>query len=141
MRRQVYQTPKSYLSFIQSFKALYSQKLNELVDKEKRVKLGLQKLIDGAADVEAMKIVLADQQIELEQATADTNAMLETLEVSSAEAKQEGDLVADIAANCEADRTRIAGEKAACEADLAKAQPYVDEAEDAIASVKPKDIV
>lgn len=30
MRRQVYQTPKSYLSFIQNFKGMYMQKLKEL---------------------------------------------------------------------------------------------------------------
>ena len=31
MRRAVFQTPKSYLSFIQSYKTMYTAKLNELV--------------------------------------------------------------------------------------------------------------
>lgn len=48
MRRRVYQTPKSYLSFIQNFTGLYTQKLSELKKKEGRVNLGLQKLIQGA---------------------------------------------------------------------------------------------
>lgn len=30
MRRQVYQTPKSYLSFLQLYKAMYNEKINEL---------------------------------------------------------------------------------------------------------------
>lgn len=30
MRRQVYQTPKSYLSFLQLYKAMYKEKINEL---------------------------------------------------------------------------------------------------------------
>lgn len=45
MRRRVFQTPKSYLSFIQNFTTLYSGKLAELKVKEGRVNLGLQKLI------------------------------------------------------------------------------------------------
>jgi len=140
MRRRVYQTPKSYLSFIQNFIALYSKKLAELKVKEGRVNLGLQKLIQGAQDVEDMKKVLAEEQIKLDVATRETNKMLESLEVSSAEAKRESDKVSTIKNKCQADANRISGEKSACMADLAKAQPFVDEAETAIRSIKPADI-
>ena len=140
MRRRVYQTPKSYLSFIQNFTQLYGVKLAELKDKEGRVNLGLQKLIQGAKDVEDMKKVLAEEQIKLEVATAETAKMLESLEVSSAEAKREADKVNTIKNKCMADATRIGAEKSACMADLAKAQPFVDEAETAIKSIKPADI-
>jgi dynein heavy chain len=140
MRRKVFQTPKSYLSFIQNFTGLYSTKLGELKVKEGRVNLGLQKLIQGAQDVEDMKKVLAEEQIKLEYATVETNKMLASLEVSSAEAKRESDKVQTIKNKCVADATRIGAEKAACMADLAKAQPFVDEAETAIRSIKPADI-
>jgi dynein heavy chain len=140
MRRRVYQTPKSYISFIQSFTTMYSLKLEELRQKESRVNLGLQKLIQGAKDVEGMKIVLAAEQVKLEVATKETNEMLESLEVSSAEAKRESDKVGVIKNKCMADARRIGDEKAACMADLAKAQPFVDEAETAIRSIKPADI-
>lgn len=140
MRRRVYQTPKSYLSFIQNFTGLYSKKLAELKVKEGRVNLGLQKLIQGAKDVEDMKKVLAEEQVKLEKATIDTNNMLASLEVSSAEAKRESDKVGAIKTKCVADAERIGGEKSACMADLAKAQPFVDEAETAIRSIKPGDI-
>ncbi|EJK46835.1 hypothetical protein THAOC_34479 [Thalassiosira oceanica] len=140
MRRQVYQTPKSYLSFIAAYKAMYREKLDALKEKEGRVKLGLDKLIQGAADVEAMKVVLAAEQVKLEEATESTNRMLEGLEVSSAEAKTEGEQVAGIKARCEADAERIASEKESCASDLAKAQPFVDEANAAINSIKPAHI-
>jgi len=140
MRRQVYQTPKSYLSFIAAYKAMYREKLEALKEKEGRVKLGLDKLIQGAADVEAMKVVLAAEQVKLEEATESTNRMLEGLEVSSAEAKAEGEQVAGIKARCEADAERIASEKESCSSDLAKAQPFVDEANAAINSIKPAHI-
>merc|ERR1711871_213214 len=140
MRRRVYQTPKSYLSFIQSFMKLYADKLAALKEKEGRVNLGLQKLIQGAEDVEDMKLVLADEQVKLEKATIETNKMLASLEISSADAKKEADKVNSIKEKCEADATRISSEKEACMADLAKAQPFVDEAETAIRSIKPADI-
>ena len=140
MRRHVYQTPKSYLSFIQSYKELYKVKLNEIKEKEQRVNLGLKKLIQGAEDVAAMSIVLKDEQVKLGVATEDTNKMLQSLQVSSAEAKKEGDQVSQIKSKCQEDASRIAAEKTACESDLAKAQPFVDEAEKAIDSVKPAHI-
>jgi len=140
MRRRVYQTPKSYLSFIQNFTKLYESKLAELKVKESRVNLGLQKLIQGAQDVEDMKKVLAEEQIKLDVATLETNKMLESLEVSSAEAKRESDKVKAIKEKCVADAARIGNEKALCMADLAKAQPFVEEAENAIRSIKPADI-
>lgn len=140
MRRQVYQTPKSYLSFIAMYKQLYKGKLTTLQEKEERLRLGLEKLIQGSEDVAAMKVVLAEEQVKLQQATDETNQMLEGLQASSAQAQAEGEQVAVIKENCEADAARIAIEKANCEADLAKAQPFVDMANDAIDSIKPNDI-
>jgi dynein heavy chain len=140
MRRRVYQTPKSYLSFIQNFTAMYSKKVAELDKLADNINLGLSKLIQGAEDVEAMKIVLAEEQVKLNVATEETNKMLGSLEISSAEAKRESEKVATIKEKCLADATRISGEKSACMADLAKAQPFVDEAEVAISSIKPADI-
>jgi len=140
MRRQVYQTPKSYLSFIAAYKAMYTNKLEALKEKEGRVTLGLDKLIQGARDVEAMKVVLATEQVKLEEATINTNNMLGTLEKSSAEAKKEEEQVSGIKKKCEEDAERIGKEKKSCEADLAKAQPFVDQANDAINSIKPAHI-
>ena len=139
-RRHVYQTPKSYLSFIQNYRDTYARKLAEIKQKEGRVHLGLQKLTQGAEDVEAMKIVLAEEQVKLEKATEETNAMLGSLEISSLEAEKESTKVAAIKTSCEAEATRISGEKDACEADLAKAQPFLDDAMRAIASIKPAHI-
>jgi dynein heavy chain len=139
-RRTVYQTPKSYLSFLDAYKQMYELKIDELEEKEENVTIGLQKLIKGAEDVEAMKIVLAAEDIKLAKATEDTNKMLASLEVNAATANKEAEQVATIKAKCEADATRIAGEKAACEKDLAKAQPIVDAALAAANSLSPGDV-
>ena len=40
MRRQVYQTPKSYLSFLQLYKAMYKEKINELKVSNSKHRIG-----------------------------------------------------------------------------------------------------
>ena len=140
MRRKVSQTPKSYLSFIQNYKTLYTEKLDYVSDQERRVALGLDKLISGGATVEKMKIALAAEKIKLGIAEQETNKMLASLQISQMEATTKGEEVAVIAKGCQADATRIAKEKAACQVDLDKAMPYVYEANDAINSIKQSDV-
>ena len=139
-KRRVYQTPKSYLFFIKEYKRAYAKKLQEVSDKEARTTLGLQKLTQGAADVAEMKTKLIEEEEKLNQATIETNAMLANLRESSAIATTEGEKVASIKARCKDDADRIGKEKAACEKDLAKAQPFVDKALAAIDSIEPKHI-
>jgi dynein heavy chain len=140
MRRHVYQTPKSFLSFLSDFTSMYAIKSNEIVIKASRVEIGLEKLKSGALDVEKMKVVLAEEEIKLKEAETSTNLMLTKLELSSMEAKKEADAVSKIAATCHADAERIGSEKADAEEDLSKAQPFVDEANRAVGSIKPNDL-
>ena len=140
MRRYVYQTPKSFLQFLSDFSTMYSKKSDDILNKASRVEIGLEKLASGAKDVEKMKVVLAQEEIKLRASEEATNAMLSKLEVSSMEAKKEADAVGKIKEACQADAEKIAGEKADAEEDLAKAQPFVDEAERAVGSIKPNDL-
>lgn len=140
MRRQVYQTPKSFLQFLSDYEIMYKKKSAEIVTKASRVEIGLEKLKEGAQDVEKMKVVLAQEEVKLKQSEEATNVMLSKLEMSSMEAKKEADAVSKIKEACQADAERIAGEKADAEEDLAKAQPFLDEAERAVGSIKPNDL-
>jgi dynein heavy chain len=139
-RRHVYQTPKSFLAFLRNYKALYATKLAEVKVKEERVNMGLRKLVKGAEDVEAMKVVLQQETVKLNKANEETSRMLGSLEISSLEAEREATAVAAIKADCIAEAARIKAERDACHADLARAQPFVEEAAVAIASIKPQHI-
>jgi dynein heavy chain, axonemal len=140
MRRFVYQTPKSFLSFLEAYKEMYSTKLAEVKVKERNVALGLKKLAEGGKDVEKMKLVLADQEVVLQQADKEAALMLSKLEISSMQAKKEADAVTEIKEGCEATASFVTEEKKGAEADLAKAQPYLDKAEAAVQSIKPNDL-
>jgi dynein heavy chain len=140
MRRKVSQTPKSYLSFIQNYKGLYTSKLAYVSDQERRVALGLDKLISGGETVEQMKIALAAEKVKLGVAEEETNKMLASLQVSQIEATKKSKEVAIIAKSCQGDADRIAKERAECQKDLDKAMPHVYAAQDAINSIKVSDI-
>jgi dynein heavy chain len=92
-RRRVVQTPRSFLSFLSTYKDLYAEKLSEVRHQEGGVNLGLQKLGQGAQDVEKMKVALKEEDAKLVVAEAAANKMLETLQVKSLEAKKENDIV------------------------------------------------
>ncbi|CAM9274876.1 unnamed protein product [Chrysoparadoxa australica] len=140
VRRHVYQTPRSFLSFLSSYESVYLAKLQEVEVKSQRVTVGLEKLKKGAEDVELMKVQLKGEDIKLKEADKATSEMLSKLQVSSMEAKKEADAVAKIKEACEADARRIAGEKSDAEEDLAKAKPFLEEAETAVESIKANDL-
>ena len=129
MRRHVYQTPTSYLAFLSFYRRVYAAKLAEVERKASNVRVGLEKLAKGAEDVESMKVVLAEEEVKLQRANEDTTKMLGKLQKSSMAAKKEADIVNDIKRGCEDEAHKIALEKADAEKDLAKAMPFVEEAE------------
>jgi dynein heavy chain len=140
MRRHVYQTPTSYLAFLSFYKRVYATKLAEVERKASNVRVGLEKLAKGAEDVESMKVVLAEEEVKLQKANEDTTKMLGKLQKSSMAAKKEADIVNEIKKGCEDEAHKIALEKADAEKDLAKAMPFVEEAERAANSIKPNDL-
>src|SRR3546814_419871 len=58
LRRSAYQTPKSFLTCLKEFEAMYAAKSKEVQVKAGRVSTGLEKLAKGAEDVRRMKIAL-----------------------------------------------------------------------------------
>jgi dynein heavy chain len=140
MRRKVYQTPKSFLSFIDNYKTTYKAKLAETAKKEANINLGLQKLIQGAEDVDKLKVVLANEEVKVQKASLETKNMLESLKIDQEKADEKSQEVAEIKADCESEKQRIEQERAACQKDLAAAIPIVERAEEAIAMITPKDI-
>jgi len=140
MRRHVYQTPKSYLAFIANYKELYQIKLHALQKQESNVNTGLQKLVEGSKGVDEMKGVLKIEQQKVAVAAEKVNKLLATLAVKRKEAEAQGEKVAIIKAGCEEEASKIEAEKALCQADLDKAQPIVDRAINAAASITAKDI-
>lgn len=62
MRRQVYVTPKSYLSFLKMFKKLYTEKFDQLDIDEKNFKIGITKIKEAKEDIEKL-----EKQLKIEE--------------------------------------------------------------------------
>lgn len=69
-RRQIFVTPKSFLSFVDGYKNLYSKNKEEIeIMKVQRI-LGLEKLADASVQVEVLKEELIEKEKEIVIATA-----------------------------------------------------------------------
>ena len=139
-RRNVYVTPKSYLSFIAGYRTLYDQKLAEVRVLADKINSGLSKLFDAKQDVKTMQVELTAKNLELAEAQKVSAELLKEISASTAVAEKEKAKVNVIveAVTEKADAINLQKEEA--EADLAKAQPALDAALAALDSIKPKDI-
>ena len=140
MRRHVYVTPKSYLSFIDLYKGVYQDKYDGLNTEENNIRRGLQKLQDAAEDIAELKKDLAKEEVKLEEASKKTDILLKELEIENQKAKKKADEVGIVKQGCEEQAAKIAVEKAEAEKDLAQAMPYLNKAIAAVDSINPRDI-
>lgn len=88
MRRQVYFTPKSYLSYLQAYKKLYTFKYKELDVQESNFKIGVNKINDASEAIAGMKIILSEEEVKLKDASEKTEKMLKDLEVEQRAAEK-----------------------------------------------------
>ncbi|KAF5404064.1 Dynein heavy chain axonemal [Paragonimus heterotremus] len=131
-RRYNYTTPKSFLEQIQLYSNMLKDKHGDLMAKMNRLENGLQKLESTAQQVDDLKAKLAAQEVELAQKNQDANQLLaivaaETEKVSGEKefANQEEQKVAVI-------KTEVLKKQRDCEIDLAKAEPALLAAQDAL---------
>lgn len=64
-RRSTHVTPKSYLSFINGYKTIYSQKLLDIENLANRMDSGLDKLVEAGESITLLKKELAVKEAEL----------------------------------------------------------------------------
>jgi dynein heavy chain len=139
-RRRTYVTPKSYLSFLSSFKSLYTSQLSKIQNDASRMKEGLEKIREAREQVNVMKGDLVEQEAKLAVAQQEAERMLEGLTIQRNAAEQqkaEVQLVKEEQQR-EADSIRKIQEEAQRELELA--EPALQRAMAALNSIRPADI-
>lgn len=80
MRRQVYVTPKSFLSYLNSYKGLYMEKYKELDIQGNSFKIGLNKIQEATVTIANMEVGLKEEENQLKEAAEKTEKLLLNLD-------------------------------------------------------------
>jgi dynein heavy chain len=140
LRRNVYVTPKSYLSFIESFQTLYSNKRSAIKELADRINTGLSKLLEASRDVAKMKGELTIKEKDLAVAQKKCAEFLVEITAQTTAAQKVKDEVQKVKDACYETASRIEADKTTAERDLEAAKPALARAEAALNLIKPADI-
>lgn len=138
--RKTYITSASYLDLIISYQLLTNKKQKDIMKAKHRYLNGLKKLDFAAQQVTEMQISLEELQPKLKRMTEKATAMLEEIEHETVEVENASRLVREDEKVANVQAAAAQALKAECEADLAQAIPILEEAIEALNTLKPTDI-
>ncbi|XP_064640332.1 dynein axonemal heavy chain 5-like isoform X2 [Lineus longissimus] len=139
-RRSTHVTPKSYLSFITSYKNVYADKRAEIGELANRMNTGLDKLIEASESVAELSIELAVKEKDLAVANTKAEAVLKEVTTKAQAAEKVKSQVQKVKDKAQGIVDAIEADKKIAEAKLEAARPALEEAENALNTIKPADI-
>ncbi|EFJ44216.1 dynein heavy chain 2 [Volvox carteri f. nagariensis] len=141
LRRYNYVTPTSYLELLTTFIKLLTEKRNEISEKRRRLEVGLQKLLNTAAQVEVMQKELQDLQPVLAATAKEVEDMMVVITNDKKEADETKKVVEqqEKDANEQAARAKQIAEDA--QRDLDEALPALERALESLKNLSRNDIV
>ncbi|XP_068439704.1 dynein axonemal heavy chain 9 isoform X3 [Clinocottus analis] len=131
-RRYNYTTPKSFLEQIKLYGSLLGQKSKDLATKMERLENGLQKLNSTSAQVDDLKAKLAAQEVELKQKNEDADKLIQVVGIETEKVSKEKAVADEEEQKVAAIAVVVSGKQRDCEEDLAKAEPALLAAQDAL---------
>ena len=140
MRRSVFVTPKSYLSFIGAYKKLYVRKFEELDQAESNYKIGLQKIKEAKSDIEILEKQLKVEEEKVNKKKLEVEEIIIELNRERAKANSKNEEVSKEKQKIEVDKRKIEKEKSTCEKELAESLPALLNAQKAANQVSAKEI-
>uniref|UniRef100_A0A1B0CH71 Dyneins heavy chain n=1 Tax=Lutzomyia longipalpis TaxID=7200 RepID=A0A1B0CH71_LUTLO len=138
--RIIHITSACYIELIRSFRDLMEKKQKEILESTKRYEAGLETLVQASNTVAIMQCDLNELQPKLIIMAENSREMMKQIEKKTIEASEASEHVKkeEVSANAQA---AVAQElKDECEKDLAQAIPILEEAIQALNTLKPADI-
>ncbi|KAJ3396765.1 Dynein heavy chain 5, axonemal [Lobulomyces angularis] len=139
-RRRTHVTPKSYLSFLNSYKLMYTSKRNEVGQLADRMNMGLSKLVEASKSVAILQDQLVVKEKELLIASKSADNVLVEVTSSTVAAEKVKDSVLKVKTKSEGIANAIKADKEYAESQLEAAKPALEEATAALNSIQPAHI-
>ena len=139
-RRRTHVTPKSYLSFLSSYKSLYNQKRNEVGLLSERMNMGLSKLIEASKSVAILQEELVFKEKDLAVASKEADLVLADVTAGTLAAEKVKESVLKVKTKSEAIANGIKADKQIAESQLVAAEPALEMARSALNSIQPAHI-
>ncbi|XP_007535628.1 dynein axonemal heavy chain 17 [Erinaceus europaeus] len=131
-RRFNYTTPKTFLEQIKLYQNLLTKKRMELVAKIERLENGLMKLQSTASQVDDLKAKLAIQEAELKVKNENADKLIQVVGVETEKVSKEKAIADEEEIKVEVINKNVTEKQKACETDLAKAEPALLAAQEAL---------
>jgi dynein heavy chain len=139
-RRATHVTPKSYLSFLNGYKTIYSQKHAEIDNLATRMNIGLEKLLSAGESVAELAKELAVKEQELEVANEKADRVLKEVAKKKEAAEKIKAQVQKVKDKAQGIVDEIEKDKAIAETKLEAAKPALLAAQEALNTIKAADI-
>ncbi|XP_048203785.1 dynein axonemal heavy chain 8 isoform X1 [Perognathus longimembris pacificus] len=139
-RRRAHVTPKSYLSFINGYKNIYTEKVKYINEQADRMNIGLDKLMEASESVAKLSQDLAVKEKELAVASVKADEVLAEVTISAQASAKVKNEVQEVKDKAQKIVDEIDSEKVKAETKLEAAKPALEEAEAALNTIKPNDI-
>ncbi|OQR88006.1 dynein heavy chain [Achlya hypogyna] len=139
-RRYVYTTPKSYLELLQLYKNILKKKVKEYAGAIERLEKGLQKLKETGETVARLEVELKGKLEQAEDKKAVASGISETVNKEKAKVEVESKKAEEEAAKCAVIQAEVTEKQRSTMEDLAKAEPAVQQAMEALDSLNKKDL-
>ncbi|CAK7310037.1 Dynein axonemal heavy chain 8 [Vulpes lagopus] len=131
-RRRAHVTPKSYLSFINGYKNIYTEKVKHINEQAERMNIGLDKLMEASESVAKLSQDLAIKEKELAVASIKADEVLAEVTVSAQASAKVKNEVQEVKDKAQKIVDEIDSEKVKAETKLEAAKPALEEAEAAL---------
>ncbi|XP_066987022.1 dynein heavy chain, cytoplasmic isoform X2 [Macrobrachium rosenbergii] len=134
-------TPRHYLDFINHFVKLFNEKRSELEEQQLHLNVGLGKIDETVEQVEEMQKSLAIKNQELQAKNDAANQKLKQMIKDQQEAEKQKVASQELQEQLEAQEVGIKKKREEVMKDLSKVEPAVQEAQNAVKSIKKQHLV
>ncbi|KAJ9436464.1 Dynein gamma chain, partial [Diplonema papillatum] len=139
-RRQVYSTPKSYLSFLNSYRSVYSAKYKSIREGASKIERGLQKLKEAGVMIRDMKVGMLEQETLIAERKQEIEMQLVEVKEASRQAESKQADVSGVKDNLAKDAALVQESRDEANKDLEAALPALEEARSAANDITPSDL-